>query len=310
MNNLPQTNDLLVFIQVVRNLSFIKAADEMGVSPAYISKRMQILEKTLGCRLLHRNTRTLTLTEDGEVVYDWGCNVVSDLNSMTEIVTSHSDTPSGSLYITSTSGFGRQFVTPILSEFARAFPQIKIRFDTVDHAQDLISKRIDLDIYIGNEIAPNVIAKKLVNNRRILCASADYLAQRGTPKTLNDLLSHECLAIKEKDRPFAIWELNNQQGKQNIKISGRLASNNGHLVKQWALSGHGIMLRSLWDVYDDLVQGRLVHVLPSYWQEAHIWALYPNRLSSSAKLRACVEYFANELPKKLTQETDFINAMD
>ncbi|MBP6862373.1 MAG: LysR family transcriptional regulator [Neisseriaceae bacterium] len=299
MNNLPKVADLTVFILVVKNNSFVKAADELGTSPAYISKRIQILEQTLNCKLLHRSTRSLSLTDDGEVIYEWASHILLNLKDMTETVASHSGNPIGTLSITSSLGFGRRHVAPLLSDFISLYPKLKIRFDAVDKVQDLITNRIDLDIRIGNDIAPHLIAKKLHPNRRILCAAPDYLARHGTPTVLKDLLQHECLVIKERDHPFGLWELNSAQGGQDIKVSGTLASNNGEMVRLWALAGHGIMLRSVWDIGPEIDQGTLVQVLPDYWQDADIWAVYPSRLNASAKLRVCVEFFERYLPQRL-----------
>lgn len=125
-------------------------------------------------------------------------------------------------------------------------------------------------------------------------------------KKLQDLTSHQCLVIKERDHPFGVWQLSNKKGTSYVKVSGNLAANDGSIVRFWALDGHGIMLRSIWDVSDELLSGKLVHILPDYWQEADIWAVYPSRLSSSAKLRVCVEYFEEELPKRLAYIKDVI----
>lgn len=299
MNNLPELTDLLVFTKVVKNKSFNKAADEMGFSPAYISKRIQILEKTLGCHLLHRSTRMVNLTEDGQVVYNWSSNILGNINDMSEMISHHTDNPVGTLTITSSLGFGRSHIAPLLSDFVKRYPKLNVRFDTIDKMQDLISDHIDLDIRVGDTANANFITKFLYHNKRILCASPAYLAEHGTPATLQDLLKHECLVIKERDHPFGIWQMNSAQGDVEIKVSGKLASNNGEMVHLWAMAGHGIMLRSLWDVGESILSGELIHLLPDYYQKADIWAVYPTRLSRSAKLRVCVEYFKQYLPMRL-----------
>lgn len=298
MHEFPQTNDLYVFLIVIKNRSFIKAADELGFSRSYISKRIQILEETLGYRLLHRSTRTIELTNQGEKVYQWAQNIVLDFQKMAEELTDQTDELQGSLTITSSLGFGRH-VAPLLSDFVKHHPKITIRFDTIDKMQDLVAQHVDLDIHIGNQIAPNLIAKKLASNIRILCASPEYLAKNGTPKELQDLLSHSCLVIQERDSAYAIWKLNSKKGELQIKVSGHLSSNNGELVRHWALAGQGIMLRSIWDIDKELAQGRLIQVLPEYRQDADIWAIYPTRLSNSARLKACVNFLEQEIPKRL-----------
>lgn len=299
MTELPQTNDLYVFLIVVKNRSFIKAADELGFSRSYISKRIQVLEETLQYQLLHRTSRTIELTHQGEKVYRWAQEVLLDIRKMSEDLIDDADHPQGNLSITSSLGFGRQHVAPLLSDFVKRHPKITIRFDTIDKMQDLIAQQVDLDIHVGNQIAPNLIAKKLAHNIRVLCASPEYLAKHGTPKTLTDLLHHSCLVIQERDSAYAIWKLHSPMGEQQIKVSGKLSSNNGDLVHSWALSGQGIMLRSLWDIKAELEKGILIRVLPEYHQDADIWAIYPTRLSNSPKLKACVSFLEKALPARL-----------
>ncbi len=299
MNNLPQTEDLNVFIQVVKNGSFAKAADEIGMSPAYISKRIQILEDCLGVKLLNRTTRSLNITSHGLLVYEKGIDILLDIKNVVESISNQMNEPSGSLNITSSLGFGRQHVAPLISELSNKYPKLTIRFDTIDQILDLASEQIDLDIRVGNNIAPNLIARKLFSNRRILCATPDYLKKYGTPKKLDELSLHQCLIIKERDHPFGLWELDSKKGKVSVKVFGQLASNNGDLVKYWALHSHGIMLRSLWDINDELKHKELIQILPNYWQNADIWAVYPTRLSHSAKLRVCVDFLQSQLPQRL-----------
>lgn len=301
MTELPQTNDLFVFSIVVKNRSFTKAADELGFSRSYISKRIQILEETLQQQLLYRTSRTLELTHQGEKVSAWAQEVLLNIRQMSEDLRDDLNDPQGNLSITSSLGFGRQHVAPLLSRFAKQYPKIRIRFDTIDKVQDLVTQHVDLDIHIGNQIAPNLIAKKLANNIRILCATPEYLQKNGTPESLEDLLNHSCLVIQERDSAYALWKLHSSKGEQQIKVSGNLSSNNGELVHEWALASQGIMLRSMWDITTELKKGILVRVLPEYRQDADIWAIYPTRLNNSAKLKACVQFLENELPKRLAQ---------
>jgi len=291
VKNEPQLDDLRVFCLVTRRSGFAAAAEELGASPAFVSKRLRILEETLGVKLLHRSTRRVAITEDGERVYRWAQRILADVDHLVDEVSEISQNPRGLIRISSSFGFGRHHVAPALSTLAERYPQLEIRFDVFDKLVDLAAEGIDLDIRIGNEIAPQLIARKLAANRRILCAAPGYLEKRGVPKSLEELASHDCLPIKERDHPFGLWRLAGPDGDETVKVTGPLSSNHGEIVHQWALAGHGIMLRSLWDVGRELENGKLVQVLPDYRQEADIWAVYPARLSSSAKLRVCVEFF-------------------
>lgn len=300
MNNPPLLTDLRVFILVARRAGFAVVAQELGVSPAYISKRIALLEQNLNVVLLHRTTRRVTITEEGERIYEWAQRILHDVDQMMDELSDVRQVPQGMLRIISSFGFGRQVVAPALSALARQYPQLELRFDVEDRLVDLANEGVDLDIRIGDDIAPNLIARKLGTNYRILCASPSFLAQHGMPKQLADLATCSCLVIKERDHPFGIWQLQNKEGEHVIKVTGPLSSNHGEIVHQWCLDGQGIALRSWWDVCDNIASGHLVHVLPEYYQPANIWAVYVSRLATSAKVRITVEflrrYFAERYP--------------
>lgn len=290
MNNLPNLEDLNVFVHVARRASFSSAAGELGMSAAFISKRIRLLELNLGVRLLHRTTRRVSVTDDGERIYQWALRILDSVQRMGDDVSALHREPGGQLRIASSLGLGRRFVAPALSDLAARYPRLDIRLDVQDRLVDLIGEGFDLDVRVGNEIDPHLIAKPLARNRRVLCASPAYLEQRGTPRTLADLAAHDCLVIKERDHPFGVWHLQGPQGEEQVKVTGPLSSNHGEVVHQWCIDGRGIFLRSWWDAYDSLEDGRLVHVLPEYAQPADIWAVYAAPLASSAKVRVAVEY--------------------
>ncbi|EGT4252848.1 LysR family transcriptional regulator [Citrobacter amalonaticus] len=300
MNNPPLLTDLRVFLLVARRAGFAAVAQELGVSPAYVSKRIALLEQNLNVVLLHRTTRRVTITEEGERIYEWAQRILHDVDQMMDELSDVRQVPQGMLRIISSFGFGRRVVAPALSALARQYPQLELRFDVEDRLVDLANEGVDLDIRIGDDIAPNLIARKLGTNYRILCASPSFLAQHGTPKQLADLATCSCLVIKERDHPFGVWQLQNKEGEHAIKVTGPLSSNHGEIVHQWCLDGQGIALRSWWDVCDNIASGHLVHVLPEYYQPANIWAVYVSRLATSAKVRITVEflrrYFAERYP--------------
>lgn len=190
--------------------------------------------------LLHRTTRRVTITEEGERIYEWAQRILHDVDQMMDELSDVRQVPQGMLRIISSFGFGRQVVAPALSALARQYPQLELRFDVEDRLVDLANEGVDLDIRIGDDIAPNLIARKLGTNYRILCASPSFLAQHGTPKQLADLATCSCLVIKERDHPFGIWQLQNKEGEHAIKVTGPLSSNHGEIVHQWCLDGQGL----------------------------------------------------------------------
>lgn len=289
-DTVPLPEDLRVLLTVIRKSGFAAAADELGLSPAYVSKRIQILETTLGTRLLHRTSRRIALTEDGERVQRWALRILDDFQQLHDELCDAHDSPRGRLHLCSSFGFGRNHVAPAVSRLAERYPELEIRLDLFDRVVDIVSEGFDLEIRVGDDIPGQHIGRRLVSNRRVLCAAPDYLQRHGMPQTLADLEQHHCLVIKERDNAFGIWNLERNGVQENVRVSGPLSSNNGEIVLQWALDGRGVLLRSLWDVKPLLEQGRLTQVLAEYTQSANVWAVYPTRLAYSGKLRACVEF--------------------
>ncbi len=300
MNNLPLLNDLRVFMLVARRAGFAAAAEELGVSPAFVSKRVSLLEQTLNVMLLHRTTRRVTITEEGERIYEWAQRILQDVDEMMDELSTcvrcagnAADYQQLRLW---PPGGG-----PALSALALQYPQLELRFDVQDRLVDLVNEGVDLDIRLGDDIAPNLIARQLARNHRVLCASPQFLARHAPPKQLSDLAALPCLVIKERDHPFGVWQLHSKEGQHAIKVTGPLSSNHGEIVHQWCLDGQGIALRSWWDVRENIASGHLVQVLPDYWQPANVWAVYVSRLATSAKIRTTVEflrhYFQQHYPQ-------------
>jgi LysR family transcriptional activator of dmlA len=289
-NPAPSNDDLRVFAAVVQKASFAAAARDLGASPAYISKRIRVLEAQLGTQLLHRTTRRVALTDDGERAYRWALRILDDVDQLLQEVGGAHTQPQGTLRVSSSFGFGRMQVAPALSALTQQQPTLQVRLELFDRLVDLAAEGFDLDVRVGDEIAPHLIARRLAHNHRVLCAAPSYLARRGAPTTLAELAGHDCLPIKERDHPFGVWRLLCDGREQAVKVSGPLSSNNGEVALQWALDGRGIVLRSMWQVAPLLADGQLVQVLPGCVQPANVWAVYPVRMERSAKLRVAVEF--------------------
>lgn len=293
MNNRPLLEDLDLFCAVVRHKSFTATARTLGVSNAYVSKRIATLEQSLGARLLHRTTRSVALTEQGGAVHAWALRILEDVEQLGEAVSTEKHAPAGLLRICTSSGFGRNRVAPALSALALRYPKLEIQLELLDRAVDVIGEEFHLDIRVGQAHEPHLISRRIAANARVLCAAPAYLDRHGSPATLAelaDLATHRCIVIRERNEDFGRWVLHGPNGVESVKVGGPLSASNGEVVHGWALDGHGIILRSVWDVATALKQGTLVRVLPAYEQPADVWAIYPSRLSTSAKLRVCVEF--------------------
>lgn len=290
MNNRPLLEDLRLFCAVVRMEAFAAVAREQGLSKAVVSKRINLLEQALQVKLLHRTTRRLSVTEQGEIVLQRALRVLDEVDQMTEAITSYRVEPSGVLRLCSSSGFGRSRLAPSLSALALRYPKLELQLELLDRPVDLVGEGFALDIRIGTVTEPNLISRRIANNSRVLCAAPRYLAQHGTPLDLQALAEHRCIVIRERDQDFGKWVLKGPHGVETVKVHGPLSANNGEVVHQWAVDGLGIILRSIWDVGPSIASGKLVRLLPQFAQEAHVWAVYPSRLSNSAKVRVCVEF--------------------
>lgn len=295
MNKEIENGDLRVFAAVVRKASFAGAAEELGMSPAYISKRVAILEAALGVRLFHRSTRRVVVSADGEQVYARALSILASLDGLRDEVAERQGVPRGQLRVSSSFGFGRNVVAPAIARLVAVHPALQVRFEVLDRLVDIVGEGFDLDIRVGEDIEPNLIARKLMSNHRILCAAPSYLERRGVPRTLAELASHDCLPIKERDLPFGVWRLRQGAQEEVVKVTGPLSTNHGEIALQWAVAGAGIVLRSLWDAQPHLDRRELVQVLPAYTQQANVWAVYPERLASSAKVRVCVDFLEQHL---------------
>lgn len=287
---MPAPDDLRVFTLVVRKASFAAAAQDMGMSPAYVSKRIRLLEQDLATQLVHRTTRRVAVTQEGERVYQWALRILDDMEHLLQEVDVTRRQPRGLLRVCTSFGFGRHVVAPALSQLIAQHPALQLRLEVFDRLVDVAAEGFDLDVRVGDDIAPHLIARRLADNHRVLCASPAYLQRRGTPRSVDELASSDCIVIKERDHPFGVWKLRAGAQERSVKVTGPLSTNHGEMAVQWARDGHGIVLRSLWDVAADLQSGALVQVLPEWQQAANIWAVYPMRLERSAKVRVCVEF--------------------
>ncbi|MCY0967218.1 LysR substrate-binding domain-containing protein [Oceanospirillaceae bacterium G-43] len=290
--------DLTVFTTLVRNGSFTGTAVELGYSAAYISKRISDLEKRLGTRLFNRTTRSLQLTAEGNIAYGWASRILDAADSMEREVANSQQAPAGSLRISTSLRMGREHVAPILSQLVREYPQLEVWLELVDRKVDLLEEGIDINIRNGVVDEPHMVCQLVSRCSRILVAAPSYLAEHGEPQRLQDLSDHECLFYRDGDNVFGAWKLEGPNGMETIRAgSQKLQSHHSDLVKNWAIDGHGIILLADWDVWKPLQEGKLVRVLPQYFQRADIWAVTPARSSSSARLKTCVDYLISQMQK-------------
>ena len=284
-------SDLSFFVLLMKRGSLAAAAQEMGVTPPSVSKRLSALEARLGVRLLHRTTRRISLTPEGETYLVEGTRVLAELDALEHTVAGSRATPKGLLKINATLGFGRQHIAPMLSKFSRAFPEVEVQLHLTDRPVNLVEQGFDASVRLGELPDARLTARLLAPNRRVLCAAPAYLKQAGEPATPRELQQHRCIFLRESDETYGTWHLRAGARQETVKVRGTLSSNDGEAALGWALDGQGILLRSQWDAAPYLRSGRLRPVLPDWsLPPADIYLVFPTKHHLSAKTRALVDF--------------------
>ena len=283
--------DLAFFCRLMQCGSLTATAQQLGITPPAVSRRLAALERRLGVRLLNRTTRSLALTPEGERYLARGQPLLAELAELEGELMAASGAPQGLLRVNATLGFGRRHIAPLVSAFVRRYPQVEVQLHLSDRMPALSEGSFDVSIRFGPPPDARIHARRIAANRRILCASPLYLAQHPAPQHPADLRQHQCIVVRENDDTWGNWVLHSGSQVQTVKVAGALSSNDGETAVNWVLDGHGVLLRSLWDVTPYLHSGRLQRVLPEWHgAPADIWALYPQRLGLSAKVRCFVDF--------------------
>ncbi|MDQ2821028.1 MAG: LysR family transcriptional regulator [Pseudomonadota bacterium] len=293
MSNGIQAGELGFFVSLATYGNLSSAARELGVSTAAVSKRLSQIETRLGVPLVNRTTRRMSLTPDGEMLLEHARRILGELSDLNQLLSASKGQPQGELRVNATLGFGRLHIAPVISQYVLQYKEVDVQLQLSANPPSFATDQFDVCIRFGEPGDTRVIAKKLANNRRLLCASPKYLAEHGTPLTPSDLTRHNCIAIRQGDEAYGTWRLqrdrDNSGHAEAIKVRGNLATNDGEIAVNWALDGHGILMRAEWDVERYLNSGRLIVVLPQYrTPDANIYAVYPQHQHQSARIRTFV----------------------
>lgn len=298
-NNVRPLDDLAFFRRLARAGSLTATARELGLSLSAVSKRLKQLEARLGVELATRSTRRLALTAEGEHYLARGEGILEALHELEESLGEHRTELSGPLKVNATYGFGRRHVAPLLSAFCHRHPGIEASLELSAFPLSLGDQAFDVGIRVGTPPDSRLVARRMLANRRVLCAAPACLARLPPLHAPADLAGQPCLLLREKDSDFAVWRFQRRDAahvEQAVKVAGPLASNDGEVIMQWALAGHGIALRSWWDVHAPLAEGRLVELLPD-WQgvRADFHAVYRQHHHVPARVRAFIAYLEQEM---------------
>jgi len=297
------SDDLRFFDAIATSDSLAAAARRLNVSPPAVSQRLRSLEDRLSVQLINRSSRRLTLTHEGELLAEQGREIMATLTELAETLAERSDEVAGQLKILAPLGFGRRHIAPLVAAFQAENPRVQVDLMLIDRLGHAAASAWDIAVHVGSldEATPSLSTRQLAPNGRFLCASPDYLARHSTPRTPSDLRKHSCIALRENDEDVTLWRFRSKESgaEERVRIEPLLASNDGEVVKSWALAGRGLIVRSEWDVSEDLRAGRLVMVLSDHeLPSAPIVALMGARREARA---ARTRRFLDELIKRFRQ---------
>jgi DNA-binding transcriptional LysR family regulator len=289
------------FVAVVDAGSFVGAAESLNTSKAAISRHVAELEQRLGVRLLHRTTRKLSLTEDGQTFHGHCTGILASIDEAETEINSRSGEASGLLRISAPVTFGVLHLATLWGEFLGRHRRITLDVALSDRAVDLVEDGYDLAIRISRSPHPTLISRKLATTGIVLCASPAYLARRGTPARPADLLEHDIISYtywSQRDE----WQFDGPQGPESVRLKPRIHANSGDTCRAAALQDQGIVLQPDFLVHDDIRCARLVPLLPQYrLPELGIHAVYASRKQLPLKLRYMIDFLVEAFRQPVWQ---------
>jgi len=293
------TEDLRFIMMVASHRTLADVARALNITPPSVTLRLQHIEKKLSIALIQRPSRAVSLTEEGQLLLEKGMPILKGLDELQEQIDERKQHICGKLKVLAPLGFGNDYVAPLLGEYKKQHPQLDIELELSDNPIWANHHKWDIVIYIGalNDSSLKMIT--LAKNQRFICAAPEYTKQMGLPETPQDLLKHHCIALRENNEDVTLWKFKNVRDDKHdvIRITPKLASNEGRVIKNWAMDGLGIIMRSEWDVQPQINSGELVRLLPDYQlPDADIVAL----LSSPEKERSArISGFISLLKERL-----------
>ena len=257
-------SDMAMFVSIVKHQGLAAAGRELGLSPATMTARLQALEERYGVKLLNRSTRHVSLTDSGELYYKACLEILDNVSEAENLIQNGVKEVKGPLKIAAPKDIGKQYILPILSEFCQQYPDVIPYLYLNDNLSNIAESGMDIVIRYGELVDSSLISRRLSPSRRVLCASPEYLAKYRTPLTPQDLVEHDCLAMLRSNEELKTWHFQDHDMKKSITVVPKRFSDDGEVIRYWALKGEGIALKSMLDVQDDINNQRLVTLLNGY----------------------------------------------
>lgn len=288
--------DLEFFIALYRAGSLAQAGRDLDISSAAVSKRLSGMEKALDCQLVNRNSRSMSLTANGQVCLEYAYSITESFDELATAICKNKDIPEGLIRINAPFGFGRKYIAEFISEFIELHPKVEFKLYLTDHPLSLTANSFDLGVRFGSLPDSGLHARKIASHQRVVCATPAYLNKYGTPRHPSDLKNHSCIMLNQNEEVYGFWRFEKEGQYYNVRVKGGLVTNDGETMLGWALNSHGIAIRAEWDVFHYIEKGILVRIMEDYsLPNADIYALYPSAKSLPVRIRYFIDYLTEKM---------------
>lgn len=280
------TADLRFLLAIRDSGSLMAAARALGVSPSAVTQRLQQLEKSLDTRLIDRTARRLRFTDEGRLLCERGAELVHQVDALFDDLHTRRGDLVGTLRINAPLGFGRRYLAPAIADFQQAHPDIDISLTLTDRPLTETAERFDVIVHIGELRASNLVGFAIAANARFVCAAPALIKRTGAPESPDDLARLPCIVLQENDEDVSLWHFSRGRTRRSVRVASKLRCNDGDVIRRWACEGRGVILRSEWDVAEDIAKGKLVRLLP-HWKapDADVIALTHSRTGLPKRTR-------------------------
>ena len=291
-----EISDLRLFIRMAAAGSLSETARRLNSSLPAVSRRLSQMEDRLGVRLVDRGSRRFALTEEGTLLYNRSLSIIAEIDETEAEVSAKMKSPKGRLRVSAPLEIGRRRIAPLVSNFTQLHPGISVELILTDAKTDVMGDELDVGLQATLPTDGNIVVKKLLSSRRIICAAPTYLARFGTPQRPADLLQHNCIRYLLWGQLLDQWRFIENGQHRDIQIHGTLTTNNGEALHGWVLSGCGIGIKALWDIQEELAAGKLVELLAPFTnEELNLYAVYATRNHVPLRVRMFLDHLAAAL---------------
>jgi molybdate transport repressor ModE-like protein len=285
------TADIRFLLTIQQSGSLVATGRKLGLSPSAVSQRLQHLEKKLGTRLVDRTARKLQFTDEGALLCQRGAALIEQFDALFDELHARRGGLVGHLRINAPLGFGRRYLAPVIADFQRDHPDVDIALTLSDQPLTETADRFDVVVHIGELRASNLVGHAIAPNARFVCASPAFVKRFGMPESPQDLAQLPCIVLHENREDASLWHFSKGRTSRSVRVAAKLACNDGDVIRRWGIEGRGVILRSEWDVADDIRKGALVRLFPS-WKtpDANVIALTRSRADLPRRTREFMQF--------------------